>query len=185
MSDKSFESISALMDNQADDLELRRLLKEMQTNDAIANKWSQFHLARDILHKESSFTRPIDLTARVRDALQAEIAHQQSFFNTLPKMAAVAAVAMLSVLITAKLVVNQSSTSGVPNNMIAVSPNVVNPSIQRAGYIVGQPGASLPSLRAQHRLQNNDIQRVDATSMPRGYIVLPAAEAPSNTEFVK
>jgi sigma-E factor negative regulatory protein RseA len=181
MSDKLFESISALMDNEVDDLELRRLLKEMETNDELARVWSRYHVARDVLHKELpvSAVTNIDLTARVRAALQEEGVHRErTFMNSLPRSAAVAAVVMFSVLLTAKLVVNQPATGGNSNNVMAAVPNVANPAIQRAGYIVGQPASA--SLRAQRDLRYNDVQRVEQVNMKNGYIVLPAAEVQSS-----
>lgn len=183
MSDKLFESISALMDNEVDDLELRRLLKEMETNDELARVWSRYHVARDVLHKELpvSAVTNIDLTARVRAALQDESVHRErTFMNSLPRSAAVAAVVMFSVLLTAKLVVNQPATGGNSNSVMAAVPNVANPAIQRAGYIVGQPVSTSPSLRAQRDLRYNDIQRVEQVNMKNGYIVLPAAEVQSS-----
>jgi sigma-E factor negative regulatory protein RseA len=182
MSDKLFESISALMDNEVDDLELRRLLKAMETNDELTRVWSRYHVARSVLHKELSVSSvTVDLTSRVRDAIEKENTHRErTFMDLLPRTAAVAAVAMVSVLLTAKLIVNQQpSDISASNNVVATAtlPNVANPAIQRAGYIVGQPAQS-PSLRAQRNLQYNDVQRVEQINMQHGYIVLPAADAP-------
>lgn len=183
MSEKIFESISALMDDEADDLELRRLLKEMEANDSLASVWSRYHVAKAVIHKEMVYPH-IDLTGRVRNALESERAHSQSIFNKLPKMAAVAAVAMFSVLLTAKLVVNQSVSTGGAGNLVAAIPNVVNPNIQRAGYIIGQPNGAIP-LKASRSIQYNDVQRVDVDAMPRGYIVLPTADIPSDSSIQK
>lgn len=186
MSDKLFESISALMDNEVDDLELRRLLKEMETNDELALVWSRYHVARAVLHKElpaNASTKNIDLTARVRVALQEEKSHRErTFMDLLPRTAAVAATVMFSILLTAKLVVNQPSNVGINNNVMAAAvPHTTNSSIQRAGYIVGQPVSTVPSLRAQRNLQHNDIQRIEPINTQNGYyVVLPAVEVQSS-----
>ena len=184
MSDKLFESISALMDNEVDDLELRRLLKEMETNDELAQVWSRYHVARAVLHKElpaNASTKNIDLTARVRAALQEEKSHRErTFMDLLPRTAAVAATVMFSILLTAKLVVNQPSNGGINNNAMAVAqPAAANSGVQRASYIIGQPSSAAPSLHAQRLLQQNDVQRVEHVNMQNGYIVLPVVEVQS------
>ena len=185
MSDKLFESISALMDNEVDDLELRRLLKEMETNDELARVWSRYHVARAVLHKELpvSANTSIDLTARVRAALQEESSHRErTFMDLLPRTAAVAATVMFSILLTAKLVINQPSKDSINNGVVvAAQPVTTNSTIQRASYIIGQPVSAASSLRAQRHLQQNDIQRVEHINMPNGYyVVLPAVDVQSN-----
>jgi len=46
------ESLSALMDNESNELELRRLLKEMPEHPEIAETWNRYNLTRSLLHKE-------------------------------------------------------------------------------------------------------------------------------------
>lgn len=184
MSDKLFESISALMDNEVDDLELRRLLKEMETNDELARVWSRYHVAKAVLHKElsASVSPTVDLTARVRAALQEEKSHRErTFMDLLPRTAAIAATVMFSILLTAKLVVNQPSNALSNNNVMAVAePIATNSGVQRASYLIGQPVSAAPSLRARQHLQQNDIQRVEHVNTQNGYyIVLPVVDIQS------
>jgi sigma-E factor negative regulatory protein RseA len=57
-SEQELESLSALMDAQTDELELRRLLKSMdqdpQKAEQLKAHWQRFHLAQDILHDRAS-----------------------------------------------------------------------------------------------------------------------------------
>jgi len=73
---KSFdESLSALMDNEADDLELRRVLKELPENPALLATWGRFHEAQSVIRNEEM--RPLSHSAcsRILDAIAAEPAY--------------------------------------------------------------------------------------------------------------
>lgn len=73
---KSFdESLSALMDNEADDLELRRLLKELPENPSLLAKWGRFHEARSVLHNEEMQPVSPAASSRILDAIAAEPAY--------------------------------------------------------------------------------------------------------------
>jgi len=69
------ESLSALMDNESDELELRRLLKELPGHPEIAQTWSRYHLARSVLHKEE--VRPVSAAATL--SIMAAIAQEQPY----------------------------------------------------------------------------------------------------------
>lgn len=73
---KSFdESLSALMDNEADDLELRRLLKELPENPSLLATWGRFHEARSVLHNEEMQPLTPAASSRILDAIAAEPAY--------------------------------------------------------------------------------------------------------------
>ena len=48
--ERSGESLSAVMDGEADDLALLRLAQESATYPELAEKWERYHLARDLIH---------------------------------------------------------------------------------------------------------------------------------------
>lgn len=58
------EALSALADDEAGELEYRRLLREFGDEDAAA--WSRWHLARDLMHGQESMAVPKDFAAGVR-----------------------------------------------------------------------------------------------------------------------
>ncbi|TVQ72479.1 MAG: hypothetical protein EA373_02525 [Oceanospirillales bacterium] len=64
------ETLSALMDGEVSDLELRRVLKSCQQDDETADRWQRYHLASAVMKREpiSSF----DLSKRVMMALEEE-----------------------------------------------------------------------------------------------------------------
>lgn len=69
------ESLSALMDNESNELELRRLLKEMPDHPEISQTWDRYNLTRSLLHKEA--VRPMSAagTRAILDAIAAEAPH--------------------------------------------------------------------------------------------------------------
>ncbi|AFU97882.1 sigma-E factor negative regulatory protein [Simiduia agarivorans] len=93
------ESLSALMDDQASELELRRLLKAMKDGDSLSESWSNYHLAASAMRGELSPRVPVDYSAGIMAALEAEPAHRmtpakkQGFWGLAGKFAVAASVA--------------------------------------------------------------------------------------------
>lgn len=74
MSDYIHQSLSHLMDNEADELELRRILKACDETDGeqLADTWHRYHLVRSVLHKEFEQEQLVDIADRISVALEAE-----------------------------------------------------------------------------------------------------------------
>ena len=74
MSDNIHQSLSHLMDNEADELELRRLLKacDEQDENGLADTWHRYHLVRSVLHKEFEQEHLFDIANRISVALEQE-----------------------------------------------------------------------------------------------------------------
>ena len=67
------QSISALMDNEADELELHRALKASDDSEVRA-AWTRYHVARAAMHSETAFTS-VDMSASIMAAIEAEPVH--------------------------------------------------------------------------------------------------------------
>lgn len=63
MSQNTHESLSALMDGESDELELRRVLKGLD-GDA-ADTWRRYHLARSLMQRDKDIDVSVDLSAGV------------------------------------------------------------------------------------------------------------------------
>lgn len=70
MKERNIESLSALMDGEADELEIRRILNQLESDDELRNKWKNYHLMGSLMRDES-FDR-IDLTQGINAALNGE-----------------------------------------------------------------------------------------------------------------
>lgn len=65
MSERMRESLSALMDDAADDLELARVLKAMDEDDEVSDAWSRYHLVSAVLRGgdvgTAEVSRPVEI----------------------------------------------------------------------------------------------------------------------------
>ena len=95
------ESISALMDNQASELELQRILKVSEQDPDIKATWARYQMVSAVLRGERASQTTIvlpDFAARVSAAIAAEeqsvvVKPQQGWWHQLGRVALVASVA--------------------------------------------------------------------------------------------
>lgn len=67
MIDRNKESLSALMDGEADELEVRRILNHLDKDDELRENWKNYHLMGSLMRDESFDS--LDLTAGINKAL--------------------------------------------------------------------------------------------------------------------
>ena len=72
------ESLSALLDNEADDLEIRRLLKKSPQDKELEQSWRRFNLVSSVLHHEEVAPFTAAASQRIFDAIEAEEAYSTS-----------------------------------------------------------------------------------------------------------
>ncbi|WP_302142137.1 sigma-E factor negative regulatory protein [Halomonas alkalicola] len=72
MSQNARESLSALMDNEGDELELRRLLKTLEASPDAAEAWRRYHLMRSLMRREPDIDVTTDLSAGIMARLKDE-----------------------------------------------------------------------------------------------------------------
>lgn len=65
------ESVSAVMDGEADELELRRVLAAADEDPALRERWARYQLARSVMHKQT-VVPGLDLSSAVSAAIAAE-----------------------------------------------------------------------------------------------------------------
>ncbi|MDV6319979.1 sigma-E factor negative regulatory protein [Chromohalobacter sp. HP20-39] len=66
------ESLSALMDNEGDDLEMRRVMRSLQDAPEAAETWRRYHLARSMMQRDRSVDVSTDLSAGIMARLADE-----------------------------------------------------------------------------------------------------------------
>jgi len=80
MSDRKLEEMSALMDGEATDLEVRRVLRNMEQDQALCHKWSRYQMVSAVLkgetHGQATQWQAVDLSARLARALENEDCHK-------------------------------------------------------------------------------------------------------------
>ncbi|HSP59088.1 MAG TPA: sigma-E factor negative regulatory protein [Halomonas sp.] len=72
MSQNARESLSALMDNEGDELELRRVLKSLDDSPDAAETWRRYHLMRSMMRREPGVDVATDLSAGIMARLVSE-----------------------------------------------------------------------------------------------------------------
>jgi len=72
MSHNARESLSALMDNEGDELELRRVLGSLDDAPDAADAWRRYHLMRSLMRREPEVDVATDLSAGIMARLQDE-----------------------------------------------------------------------------------------------------------------
>lgn len=70
MIERTNESLSALMDGEADELEIRRLLNQSSEQEELLETWHNYQLIGSLLREEPAFN--LDLAKGVRQALDGE-----------------------------------------------------------------------------------------------------------------
>ena len=67
MKERNKESLSALLDGEADELEVRRILNQLDNDDELRDKWKNYHLMGSLMRDEKFDS--IDLTQGINQAL--------------------------------------------------------------------------------------------------------------------
>lgn len=120
------ETLSALMDDEAEQLEVRRVLQAGEQDPDVRRSWERFQLARSIMHKEPWHTGT-DLSAGIAAALADEPALKAGTATRTPRWStrlsriAVAASVTVAVLVGVRMVNHGPAAD---NNMAAVERGV-------------------------------------------------------------
>lgn len=108
------ESLSALMDNEAPELELRRTLKAVSDDRELVATWHRYQLAASAMRRELP-PRMVDLSARISAAIDQEQTLKPSFsryLQPLGKVAVAASVALVAVMGFRQIQVQDPLTAG-------------------------------------------------------------------------
>jgi sigma-E factor negative regulatory protein RseA len=103
--EKLKEKLSALVDNELDELDERRVFAALKGDTALRNTWERYHLMRAALRQDLDFIVPHDVAERVAQRIAAEPSgaavfqrnRMVRFAGTLAIAASVAAIAIVGV----------------------------------------------------------------------------------------
>lgn len=99
------EKLSALVDNELDELDERRVMKALENDADLRQTWERYHLVRSVLHQDLDVLVPSGMAARVAARIESEPADVASFrrrkishiAGTLAMAASVAVIAVAGV----------------------------------------------------------------------------------------
>lgn len=178
MNERMNESLSAMMDGEADELEIRRLLNQ-ESQQEMFDRWQNFQLIGSLLREEPATT--LDLSKGVRQALDGEPMDdipaapqpvQENKWRWLMASGAVAASVTMAVLVSVQW--QQSDQNG----GVQVAQTVAT---QPATMAVAEAPAVLSTQQqqelkeAQIRLQEYVLKHNDDTSTSANQVMLPHA----------
>lgn len=178
MNERMNESLSAMMDGEADELEIRRLLNQ-ESQQEMFDRWQNFQLIGSLLREEPATT--LDLSKGVRQALDGEPMDdipaapqpvQENKWRWLMASGAVAASVTMAVLVSVQW--QQSDQNG----GVQVAQTVAT---QPATMAVAEAPAVLSTQQqqelkeAQMRLQEYVLKHNDDTSTSANQVMLPHA----------
>jgi sigma-E factor negative regulatory protein RseA len=179
------ESLSAVMDNEADELELRRVLAASEDGE-LRGTWSRYQIARAAMHRELLEPR-LDIAAAVSAALADEVVpvRKAPLWRSVGRLA-VAASVTVAVLAGVRLY-NQDELSGSQLAQQNAAPALSVPQVQGpallAGYSSGEASseAAKPGTAGWHeqRLPAYLRQHTQQAAMGAGETTLPYARAAS------
>ncbi len=66
------ECMSALLDNEADELDLQRILNDLERDEGSADTWRRYHLASSAMRGELDSFSDIDLSSRIQGQLAGQ-----------------------------------------------------------------------------------------------------------------
>ncbi|MDC6379437.1 anti sigma-E factor RseA C-terminal domain-containing protein [Pseudomonas graminis] len=148
------ESLSAVMDNEADELELRRVLSAIEDADTRAT-WSRYQIARAAMHKELLIPH-LDISAAVAAGIAVEVSPLKAGrgpWRTLGRLA-VAASVTVAVLAGVRLY-NQDEIAGAQLAQQTQPTNVAMPQAKGPAVLAGYTeGEQSPGPMASGVLQN-------------------------------
>jgi len=121
MSQFDKESLSALMDNEADDLELRRLLKSCEQDPSLLETWERYNLVQSLLHGPACLVSA-ELSKNIAAQIESEatpVAQQTPFILSnwqlsLARFAVAASVAVVFIFVVQISLNNDSDTTLAP-----------------------------------------------------------------------
>ena len=196
MSDRLRESVSALVDGEADELELRRLLAS--DDEVVRTAWRDFHVVRDSISGVDMRFAQFDISQRVQAALAGEIISAPSL--TARWWRPVASFAVAASVATVVAVGARHFNSDIGGEAIAQTPTVspVVASSMAAGRVypapmqpvVGnvpvsatmtsplQPVSLDPDQLAQQRLQQYLLRHSERAALNNGQGVITFARVP-------
>lgn len=135
------ESLSAVMDNEADELELRRVLNAFDDVET-RGTWARYQVARAVMHKELLLPR-LDIAAAVSAALADEAVPAKATrgpWRTLGRLA-VAASVTVAVLAGVRLY-NQDEIAGVELAQQSAQPALAAPQVKGPAVLAGYSESS-------------------------------------------
>lgn len=163
MRSQNFEALSAMLDNEADELELRRIVQEAGQDTELAAAWERMSLVQAVLHDEN-LARNAALEPRgnrLSEAVQAAIAAESPSAGRLPGVgqwgAAVAKLSIAASVALAFFLGMQVSLNDQP--LVPAAPAVVQQQSDASPVTIVQESPAAPVQALAGTASTEQLQR--------------------------
>jgi sigma-E factor negative regulatory protein RseA len=176
MTEEIQQQLSALMDGELDRDATRFLLKRMDSDASLAQRWSRYHIARACLRRQGEIAVGVDIASAVMQRIASESAAVPIARRFAPLLRWGAGGAIAAAVTVAALVVSRPSTLHAPEIATAAatapvqrtaetrqeprSPMQQQPPLSMASFDYGSPMVADP------RLESYLIRHYQATGTP-------------------
>ena len=148
MAERSIESVSALMDGEVADFELRRILERMDSEPELQDTWQRYHTMRAVMHNEEQADPSIDISGAVFAALESEPTYSANESETQQPVAKEKASFW-------KPLTSMAVAASVTAVVILGAQNTIQPQTQTQELVDNRPAYTLPSTTA---ISNDFVQ---------------------------
>lgn len=140
------ESLSAVMDNEADELELRRVLAACGEDAELRATWSRYQLARAVMHREPAMPK-LDIAAAVSAALADEAVPAPRSRNPWRNVGRLAVAASVTLAVLAGVRMYHQDDS-VANGLAqqGATPQIALPQVQGPAVLAGYTQDEAPQV---------------------------------------
>jgi len=172
------ESISALVDGEASDIELRRIIKASESDDDVRKQWSRYQLISQVMQGEAPASARVDLSASIRTAIEDEPEAKKGWFHNAARVAIAASVAGV-VVMTAQLSQQQSIA---PEAQVAgrtEAPQAVSPATLSLPAGFQAPSVAARTVSSESVSSFIQKERQSGSVAPSPQLVLKSSAMPS------
>ncbi len=148
MSNRLNESLSAMIDGEAEELELRRVIRSI--DDEALQKWQRYQMASSIIKQDKGLFLGSDISAAVSQAIAEEKPHKKTIPVAIKSVISFAVAASVTLAVFTGLQFTQNNEGGVTPAMLDVATNETTTSANTPVFggglsLSAQPGFSTVS----------------------------------------
>jgi sigma-E factor negative regulatory protein RseA len=187
MEQRMRESLSALMDDEANELELERILAKIGEDHELRGAWVRYNAVRSLVSGQFAGDASVDISARVQRAISAEERVPAGISRQIPKLVrpvasfAVAA-SVAAVVVVGGLQITDMQATATDQPLVAVSPPGMVGTVGATPVRASFGSSALPTLQpathtayrelARQRMQRYMQEHAEAAALntPQGLI---------------
>jgi negative regulator of sigma E activity len=183
LAEKMRESISAMVDNEAQQIELQRVLKATEDEPAVRDQWQRYQLVSGLLKRQ---THPLSVDTELADKVRSAVAEETSqagaklaptwnFWKPVGGFAIAASATMMMVLGVQQATLVSQADRVDESGIVLLEPGQFNSQFEQvsvnSGVLSLSPSAQDPQPNSVMAIDNNDALWSIA-DLPEGFVLV-------------